>query len=331
MDKQAVAEVLDQAIVAVAKKDIRRLCEAKEWNVIEIARSIQNALETLRNLQSGVMPDYKEWVALFYLLWYQPKQINLAYSLIERATTQKPAREVFPHEHGKLHLVDFGCGALAMQFAVALSVADALENGKDISSIRTDSIDCSEPMIQLGQAVWEEFTHLVEERCVNDDDRFGNLYLALTSIESSTYSGTNPSIDRDADADCWLSALHAVYESNLNPLRDTLGRLKNQLNPEIGFVTSHYFKEYFIRSVSPFEGDSRYRKYAFNNFIEHKFQGELPYITGFRESLHRSIFQRQGNPDLSRYGVNLDFVKNYLNNPVTWEWPRASSLVYARR
>lgn len=32
---------------------------------------------------------------------------------------------------GKLHVVDFGCGALAMQFGVALAAADAIRDGQN--------------------------------------------------------------------------------------------------------------------------------------------------------------------------------------------------------
>lgn len=36
---------------------------------------------------------------------------------------------------GKLHVVDFSCGALAMQFGIDLNAADAIRNGQMIDEI----------------------------------------------------------------------------------------------------------------------------------------------------------------------------------------------------
>ena len=50
----------------------------------EITRSSQI---TRQSLFEGGMPDYDEWDALFYH-WYQPSQINLAYSIIKSTLTR---------------------------------------------------------------------------------------------------------------------------------------------------------------------------------------------------------------------------------------------------
>ena len=126
----------------------------KSSDRLELVQSIESALKAFRDLRNGVKPDYNDnWIALFYLLWYQPKQINLAYSLIQEAFKQDPSKDIFSKPSGNLHVVDFGCGALAMQFAVVLAAMNAIEQGSAIPEIRVDSIDPNSSMVKLGGVV----------------------------------------------------------------------------------------------------------------------------------------------------------------------------------
>ena len=81
--RAAVTNALDVAIAQVAQKEISRLSAGLSPD--EIAKNICVALHELESLQQGGMPNYgNEWVAVFYLLWYQPAQINLAYTLAQK-------------------------------------------------------------------------------------------------------------------------------------------------------------------------------------------------------------------------------------------------------
>ena len=150
--ENAVAKALDKAIAKAAKTEIRRLVKAKGNK--RTARAIENALHSLTGLQNGEIPNYDdEWLALLYSTWYQPSHINLAYSMIkEMAKRRNPKRAIMTRK-GKLHVVDFGCGALAMQFGVALAAADALQQGQTLTSIKIDLIDSSQPMIDFGMEI----------------------------------------------------------------------------------------------------------------------------------------------------------------------------------
>ena len=81
----------------------------------------------------------------FYLTWYQPKQIQLAHSLIMEWNTNS----LLINNSQNLHVIDFGCRALAMKFAIAWAVTEALENREQISYVTVDSYDANPSMIRL--------------------------------------------------------------------------------------------------------------------------------------------------------------------------------------
>ena len=84
MDKATQIELtnaLDKAIVTTAEQQLDRLCKGLADK--QVAEGICGALNSLRGLRDGKMPEYSEWDSLIYLLWYQPDRINLAYSLVQ--------------------------------------------------------------------------------------------------------------------------------------------------------------------------------------------------------------------------------------------------------
>ena len=95
----------------------------------------------LRTLES---PDYSDgMVALIYVVRYQLSHTNLAYSIIKMMKEQAGSIKSTLTNTDSLQVVDFGCGSLAMQFGVALAVADVLEQGHTMSEVRIDSIGIS--------------------------------------------------------------------------------------------------------------------------------------------------------------------------------------------
>lgn len=127
MNQKLTTKALDKAITKVVCDEFNRI--SKNLSDVETAQKVEYALDQLSKLQRGVMPKYDEWVALFYASWYQPAQINLAYSMITDMV--KEICDGALTSTGKLYVYDFGCGALAMQFGVALAAADALRNGQN--------------------------------------------------------------------------------------------------------------------------------------------------------------------------------------------------------
>ena len=88
-------------------------------NKEEVANRIDNALTDLELLRhpSSVSPNYDNpWVALFHFLWYQPKQINIAYR-----AARKLLSLLLPIQEN-IYILDFGCGSLAMQFGYRFGI-----------------------------------------------------------------------------------------------------------------------------------------------------------------------------------------------------------------
>ena len=298
--QKAITVALSNAIVKVADKELARLSGLDET---EEAKAIGDALEVLGGLQSGQMPNYEnEWVALFYITWYQPGQINLAYSMINSMAKRRGSENVFLTDAGKLHVVDFGCGALAMQFAVAFAAADALQRGESATSIRICSMDTSQSMVNIGSKVWEQFK--IE---VSGSAELAILNEACEVLEPTItvdFSHTAPNPREDS----WLSAFHTVYSTNVKDVKDRLATIANRTKPDVGFITTHSSSKghELIRTVSPFENGNL-------SDVVPESEGELEGTTQWRRNLRTTLHHP------------------FLENPVEWKWNKAASLIYTKQ
>lgn len=147
----SIGRLIDRAVAEVAEREFRRLtCDLSEEETVD---QVHSALEELGKLgKSGGTPAYDcELVALFYLTWYQARQINLVYSLLDQRSVRLPRR---------LHVVDLGCGAMAVQFALAVFAATSDQAGTRIS---LSGIDDSRPMIAVGVELWNCFRKMIRE------------------------------------------------------------------------------------------------------------------------------------------------------------------------
>ncbi len=285
MNGKIATNILDHVITTVSDREFKRLAHGLTIN--EKTEKVRDALESLEKLQIDEMPDYHdEWVALFYH-WYQPAQINLAYSMIKSMINSTGIL------NEKLHIVDFGCGSLAMQFGVALAVAD-MRNKKSITEIRIDSIDTSQAMIDIGKEMWELFTTLYNQKLYN---HLG----PVCEIIKPKYDIERVESARSSDHR-WISAIHSVYDGNKDPVRQSLKNLINRFSPQVGFVSTHDSKESLLSEVLPFYFDPDEKNPS------PQFNGKLTKITQWRQKLNKTF--SKPHP--------------YLNKPVTWEWPSAS-------
>ena len=104
-------------------------------NVYKALGYSSNAYESFQDKDRK--PDYDDpWVALLYLTWYQPSQVNLAYTLSRRILGATN-----PFLSGSLQIVDYGCGALAMLFGLALAAAETHQKDRPHPKITVDLID----------------------------------------------------------------------------------------------------------------------------------------------------------------------------------------------
>lgn len=310
--QEAVAHALDSAIVKVAARQFQRL--SRGLSTRQIAMEVYRSLASFEDLKKDVMPRYNEWDALFYLLWYQPKQINLAYSAIVVATGLKD----FMVQKEELYVADVGCGALAMQFAVALAAAEARRKGEAISSVRFDSIDTSRPMLDTGAALWDEF-----KRQVRRDRGLRHIAETLDIVTWSAHEDLQGIQGPSASEEGWTSAIHAVYQSNRRAIRTALSRVERRKGT-IGIITSALDKVATASSVSPFEERGYVRRPQ--DRVYARFKGTFGRTTEWKSSLYETI-RAEGSTFNGRY-VGIRY---RLTNPVTAVWPAAACLIYTKR
>ena len=298
--RRLVRGVLDDAITSVAEEEFNRLCNALNNDFDEVGRQVKKALRALRRLQDGVEPDYNEWVALFYLTWYQPRQINLALYILQELyeDARRQLGSDFP-----LHIIDVGCGALAVQFAAAIL---AVENQREGNDLTVSGIDPSEPMKRIGNLLWSKFRLFLRDHSDLSDlsrtcDHMANnceLFDSHTSYFCSEGGRPwgPPWIER------WITAVHACYESNWFEIKRALQELRDRYSPSAILVTSHRSRWEVVRFVAGEESPQRRLSPK-----QLPLKEELPKTTEWRTDLLNK---------LPAYQINS--VSSLLSNPVEW-------------
>lgn len=309
--QECAATALDRAIAEVFRNEVNHLTQSQNLSDAEKVSNVEDALEELGKLgkMQGEMPKYDEWVTPFYVSWYQPRQINLAYSMITAIIAKESIRKQILTDTGRLYVVDFGCGALAMQFGVALAIADALQKNQKVYSACVVSYDKSKAMTNIGKKVWEQFKSEVRK-----DAKLPYLGQACELIDTRADMpfGRNPQNNEII----WLSAIHAAFSANKDEVKRTLACLTDALRPSAGFITSPNIRSKVAKCVSPFYRNE-YKEYS--RSIPGIFTGELQETTGARRELLGSLQY----PD----AISLRF----LRNQVTWEWRNVDVHIHTRR
>ena len=163
-----VTASIDSAIAVTARQEFESLCGPLSRT--NVARRIESALRELGKLRYGDMPDYDDrWVALLYVLWYQPAHINLAYGA---AVQLLEGGDLLRRGAPTLSVVDFGAGCLAAQSGLLVALADPRykKKSKGLSRIRIASIDSSRAMLDLGDRIWRRFADDAPSRALRKRD-----------------------------------------------------------------------------------------------------------------------------------------------------------------
>ena len=329
--RRVVADALDAALAGVAWDEMIHIWDDSVATNNGVA--VENALFSLASLRRGSIPQYDDrWVALLYASWYQPSHINMAYSMITSAAHGWDLDRARLTDSGELHIVDFGCGALAMQFGICLAVADALERGQSIRKVRVDSIDSSQPMIDIGLKIWRQFKNsIVQDEKVNS---LSYINQAIQVMEIIAHTNADCEVIRQSvGEDAWISALHTVYPANIMAVKNALSSIFQTIRPTKGFITSHRANARFANSVSPLS-DDKYRLQEMKNIrpqFAPPFNMVLPKMTKWREQLRDIIL----SPNMSGKIADQAFIRQYLGNSVTWPWANQYDdtrfLIYAKR
>ena len=261
MDQRVVTEALSKAIVGEAESRFAEL--QKGLGRSTVADRVENALKQFEGLQTGAMPDYSDpWVALFYVLWYQPSQINLVCSSLEPFAGGEGER---------WQVVDCGAGALAAQFGVALALA---ERGQPATVVQ--SIEPSDAMFELGTAVWRRFV-----------DALGSHPLSRACRTITAERCSVDEVERLKGARRALLGIHLVYDENRQSVAADMKTLRKELKPHLGVVSTHRTNGRLARRVSPFKNVEEPE-------IDPVFSGYLRAITAARKRIWTSLDRPAG-------------------------------------
>lgn len=231
-----VRNALDHAISEVAKEEEHRLFQT--MSVLENQRHVEEALDSLLELQKGNEPDYhSEWLQVLYLTWYQPRQIHLAYTSL---------RQFMKQDGPPAHVIDYGCGAWAVRFALGIILAE-LQNAR-AADIHVHGIEPSKPMWEIGERLWEKFVGFLNGRL--DESFAASLYNTMGSMGGARNLATHPlfggyrlsGLPGQLD-DVWLTAVHAIYRENQGDLRKLLDRLDKVGKLRLALVTFGWREE----------------------------------------------------------------------------------------
>ena len=220
----AVTSALDVTIAKVAREQLEWLSSGLSSG--EVAAELHRSLRSFSHLRRGGMPRYDDWDALFYLSWYQPSQINLAYTLARNTRQDKnPLRS----GDGTLQVVDFGCGSLAMQFGIALAAADAVVEYGRIPGVAIVSEDNSAPMRDMGLKLWVNFINEI-----SDTQKYPDLEPLRQVCREMRFD------DRSAASINWLTALHVAYADTVDQVKVALDTRVESIGPDVILISLHH-------------------------------------------------------------------------------------------
>ena len=281
MDKQAIQTALDKAIAGVVSDEYREIMgdspgekfargTADAEKRVEVEYAIASLHESLRLLKP---PDYNNrLVPLFYSVWYQPFQVNLAYTLIMQIIEQRSGvltdKEV-------LHIVDFGCGALAMGIGLIIAALDLRAQGRDIPKFQISLIDTSDNMIRIGALIRKRF---VQELSVHPNLSCDGLSFKLELFRNIE------NIKIESNAECWLTALHAFYLQYQEQVKQDFNNLNRIIKPTTALMTCYRGSQSIVKYVSPFENDAQVC-----DVPQLRLTGALPITTSWRKLQGESL------------------------------------------
>ena len=290
----AVTKALDASIAHVATRELDSL--SVDLSPLQTAEAILRSLRSFQGLQSGHMPNYDAWDALLYSTWYQPSQINLAYTIAQKVTKDKnPLRS----GSGSLEVFDFGCGALAMQFGLALAAADTMQRHHTCPQIAVTSRDKNNLMHRIGKKLWSRF---VDEKKYPELSALRQVCAAMKVDDHGNSTATR-----------WLTVLHVAYRESAAEVKKALDA-RVMKKPDMVLVTAHPLFEGWAYSIDESAGYSRREKeFGLKNLK--LFDGSFKNTRNFRWSLYtEKINDIAGslNPE------DREFLRNYLSSTVCW-------------
>ena len=258
--------------------------------------------------------------------WHQPKRINLAYTVL-RALRGNGVKggDIFGIANGRAHFVDYGCGALAMQFAIAIAAAGSIWRGRELREIRIDSYDPMRKMTRIGQCIWDEFARLMKLHYPKHP-----ICEVFDLIQWKTHTELD-TLPEATDAARFLSAIDAVYETTKNQVKDDLESLVSKYAPAGFLFATRESKRSLLSGASPIGRGDGYKRASIPN-PKARFAGELDALTKMRRSLCDLLLDERKLPlNMNITEIDRGFVRDSLSKPVEWQYPNPAIVLYTRR
>ncbi len=328
----SIQVALDDALVTVAHECWFHLAGELDSSDSKLyaARKVESSLISLRLLQTGGMPTYNDWDALFYLTWYQPKQINVLYSLLQWMKKDWTVKkrpwwngDIFDFSEGNTHVIDYGCGTFATMFAIAIAAARSHSLGKQVSKITVDNIDKSPAMTKLGKRIWDEFIGIMVLRHPNHP-----LCGILNKIEYEIHLQSRRFRKKLENTQCFVVAMHCVYEDSLRETRSDLSHICSHFEPCGVLITSHKSKLNLLERVCPDVMKKTLLEIPYQPEMPSQFgSSKLDRTTEWRQLLANKLAKNryrliESGFD-SRGGINPDSL-GLLQREVTWHTKSAN-------
>ena len=246
----AVRTVLDCVLAKVIREKYDKLKDGLSYR--EVDKRVDRARKSLDSLKQGGMPNYHDdWVALLYLIRYQPRQVNLVYAALNRSAPRSGS--------APLCLIDIGCGAWAVPIAVTILAAENHPAFRERRFIY-HGIEPSKSMYELGQDLWLEFGIAVEERQLI---RIADVFNKMTTGDSFSPSHFPTLDDYRNDVmqlsnttetpihETWLLAVHALYKDSKDHIKAFLHayRKRNRECLQYEMITSDEKKQSMVEDL----------------------------------------------------------------------------------
>ena len=327
--QEALTSALDKAITETAQAEFSRLSAG--LTDVQVLEKIYSSLCSLKGLRGGEIPEYNEWDALFYVLWYQPEHINLAYTLAQVRLEQDQASI---QASGGLEVYDFGCGMLAMQFGLALASADTLEAGQYPPALTVTSSDTSQPMLLLGRKLWDKFIREVTIGGYPSLEKVQKACGVLSFVNPSGWTDTPPWVRYSSFFDYssgpndnrWLTALHVAYEDSHYEVSKELNRIVKRDKPQKILVTSH--PGAFQWAFAPADNGYCHRQLTIAA-KDLAFESDFLEISNFRKQLFVDHVENVSN---ALSDDKISFVHYYLSRrPTSWATSESRLATFKRK
>jgi len=226
---------MDKCQIFTDARDI--VCRRERENRVDraAAETEIDKLRPARGRRDRGKPDYDvSGAPVVYAERYQLSQMNLCYSLF-RSSAEMPDRcsleGIIPSipQGSEIRILDFGCGTMALQWAVAWVVDELIKKNISVPNVKVFCSDSSRRMIETGKRLWRELDECVRSE---GDESMQN---AMKKVSNSVIC------KKEIDPKLGFNLITGIHLVSFEKYRDELDNFSQvvyQCNPEYAILTT---------------------------------------------------------------------------------------------